>query len=70
MDVRYGGDRACYIPSLDRMHMSELARFQSAGTFLATLWHEMAHATKAPHRLDRTFGVSTFGNEAYARRSS
>ena len=67
MDVRYGGDRACYIPSLDRIHMPELARFESAGTFLATLGHEMAHATKAPHRLDRSFGASSFGNEAYAK---
>ncbi len=67
MDVTYGGDRACYVPSLDRIHMPKLARFESAGTFLATLAHEMAHATKAPHRLDRSFGPSSFGNEFYAR---
>ncbi|WP_299845708.1 zincin-like metallopeptidase domain-containing protein, partial [uncultured Jannaschia sp.] len=67
LDVRYGGDRACYIPSLDRILMPEQKRFESAGTFLATLAHEMLHATKAPHRLDRSFGASSFGNEAYAR---
>ena len=65
--VTFGGDRACYIPSLDHIHMPELARFESAGAFLSTWCHELAHATKAPHRLDRSFGVSSFGNEAYAK---
>ena len=65
--VTFGGDRACYIPSLDRIHMPELARFESAGLFLSTWCHELAHATKAKHRLDRSFGASSFGNEAYAR---
>ena len=67
MDVRYGGDRACYIPSLDQIHIPDLARFESAGAAMSTITHEMAHATKAPHRLDRSFGVSSFGNEAYAK---
>ena len=67
IDVRYGGDRACYIPSLDCIHMPDLARFESAAAFLATLGHEMGHATKAAHRLDRSFGPSSFGNESYAR---
>ncbi len=67
MDVRYGGDRACYIPSLDQIHMPDVARFESAGAAMSTLTHEMCHATKAKHRLDRSFGVSSFGNEAYAK---
>ncbi|WP_299652734.1 zincin-like metallopeptidase domain-containing protein [uncultured Jannaschia sp.] len=67
IDVRYGGDRACYIPSLDQVHMPPLDRFESAGAFMSTLTHEMSHATKAKHRLDRSFGVSSFGNEAYAK---
>ncbi|WP_375262512.1 ArdC family protein [Palleronia sp.] len=67
IDVRYGGDRACYIPSLDQVDMPDLARFESAGGFMSTLTHELAHATKAKDRLDRSFGVSSFGNEAYAK---
>lgn len=66
-DVAIGGDRACYVPSLDRIHMPPLARFESAAAMYATLAHEHAHWTKAPHRLDRSFGVSSFGNEAYAK---
>lgn len=67
IEVRFGGDQACYIPSLDRVHMPDLARFESAGQFYATWCHELAHATKAPRRLDRSFGASHFGNEAYAK---
>ena len=66
-DVVTGGDRACYVPSLDRVHMPEMARFESASSGYATLAHELAHWTKAPHRLDRGFGPSSFGNEAYAK---
>ena len=47
--------------------MPDVARFESAGAFMSTLTHEMTHATKAKHRLDRSFGVSRFGNEAYAK---
>ncbi|PZX14227.1 antirestriction protein ArdC [Palleronia aestuarii] len=67
IDVRYGGDRACYVPSVDQVWMPPLSRFETAGGFVSTLTHELCHATKAKHRLDRSFGVSSFGNEAYAR---
>ena len=63
----FGGDRACYVPSLDRIHMPEIARFEGAGQFYSTWWHELTHATKAEGRLDRSFGASRFGNEAYAK---
>jgi antirestriction protein ArdC len=66
-EVAVGGDRACYVPSLDRIHMPPLARFESAEKFYATLGHEHVHYTKAPDRLDRSFGTSIFGNEAYAK---
>lgn len=63
----FGGDSACYTPSLDAVSMPRIQRFVSAGQFYSTWWHELTHATKAPSRLDRSFGTSTFGNEAYAR---
>ena len=63
----FRGDRACYIPSLDRIHLPDLSRFESAGAFYSTWCHELAHWTKAKTRLDRSFGASSFGNEAYAK---
>ncbi|MDO5758517.1 MAG: zincin-like metallopeptidase domain-containing protein [Rhodobacterales bacterium] len=65
--VTFGGDRACFIPSLDHILMPELSRFESASQFYSTWHHELTHATKLAHRLDRSFGASSFGNEAYAK---
>nr|WP_245190963.1 zincin-like metallopeptidase domain-containing protein [Jannaschia formosa] len=66
-DVAVGGDRACYVPALDRIHMPPLERFEGAERYYATLGHEHVHRTKTKDRLDRSFGASTFGNEAYAK---
>ena len=66
-DVSVGGDRACYVPGSDRIHMPPIERFESAERYYATLGHEHVHRTKAKDRLNRSFGVSTFGNEAYAK---
>lgn len=66
-DVVFGGDRACYVPSLDRIHMPPLERFESASLMYSTLAHEHCHWTGADHRLDRGFGESRFGNDAYAQ---
>ena len=63
----FGGDRACYTPALDLVSMPELARFESAAHFHSTWWHELTHATRAEARLDRSFGASRFGDEAYAK---
>ncbi|MGR3436138.1 MAG: ArdC family protein [Shimia sp.] len=66
----FGGDRACYTPALDRIDMPALARFVSASQFYSTWWHELTHATRVTGRLDRSFGASRFGNEAYAREEA
>ena len=63
----FEGDRACYVPALDRVSMPKIERFTSAGHFYSTWWHELTHATKTEGRLGRSFGASIFGNEAYAR---
>jgi antirestriction protein ArdC len=66
----FGGDRACYMPTLDRVSMPGIERFTSAGQFYSTWWHELTHATKAEDRLDRSFGTSRFGNKAYAKEEA
>jgi len=57
--------RAYYRPSTDRIHMPPIATFESASKYYGVLYHESAHATKAPHRLDRKHtGLSA---ERYAK---
>jgi len=60
-----GGDRAFYRPSEDKIHLPEKEYFESTYAFNATALHELAHATGAPHRLNRNMG-NAFGTPAYA----
>ncbi|MEL6773136.1 MAG: ArdC-like ssDNA-binding domain-containing protein [Pseudomonadota bacterium] len=62
-----GGERACYSPGADRISMPALERFESVETYLATRFHEHAHATEVPARLGIDYGPKIFGNEAYAK---
>ena len=64
-DVRYGGDRACFIPSLDQICMPKFQQFCDAEAFYSTLAHETVHWTGAKHRLARDLS-GRFGTDAYA----
>ena len=68
VDYAEGGDRACYVPSLDKVHMPELPKFRAAELFYSTLFHELSHATGHKRRCDRTKDKagSQFGNAVYA----
>ena len=63
--MRYGGDDACFIPSLDEIHMPPPERFVDADHFAGTLAHEHIHWSGGDKRLARTFG-KRFGDEAYS----
>ena len=60
------GDEACYIPTLDRIHIPRLESFKDAESFYSTLAHECTHWTMHPSRLDRSFGSKRWGDEGYA----
>ena len=69
--IEEGGDKACFIPSLDMIHMPERRRFTGTETttpaegFYSTLCHELVHWSGAEKRLDRDLS-GRFGDEAYA----
>jgi antirestriction protein ArdC len=63
--VTYGASGAWYRISEDRIYMPDFERFTEAAGFYSTLAHECAHATGAPHRLDRDFS-KRFTNQAVA----
>ena len=56
---------ACYVPSLDKIHLPRKDAFSSADGYYATAFHELAHWTGAKSRLDRDFS-SRFGDDQYA----
>ena len=64
--VSYGGDRAFYLPQLDRIQLPERASFHSPRAFYATWAHEQVHSTGHSSRLKRDLGGS-FGKPRYAR---
>ncbi|MBS8224660.1 ArdC family protein [Vannielia litorea] len=63
----FAGDEAYYMPAVDKVYMPPITRFQDPRNFYGVWAHEYSHATKAPHRLNRNYGLSRFGNTAYAR---
>jgi antirestriction protein ArdC len=63
--VSHGGDRACYLPAIDRMQLPDRASFLSAAGFYATWAHEAIHSTGHQSRLKRDLG-GKFGQPRYA----
>ena len=64
-NIRHGGDRAAYSPTLDEIIMPRKETFDSPETYYGTLFHEMVHSTGHKSRLNREFGP-TFGDHKYS----
>lgn len=67
-ELSHGGDRACYIPSEDAVHLPSPEMFEDGEAYYSVLFHELAHSTGHKSRLDRE-GIQSvsFGSETYAR---
>ena len=63
--VEFGGAHAFYDRTRDLVRLPPPEVFHSAEDFRATRWHELAHWSGGPTRLDRSFG-QRFGDQAYA----
>jgi antirestriction protein ArdC len=63
--IAFGGDRAAYIPSQDRIIMPKADQFKSTEGYCGTLAHECAHWAGAPSRLNRDLS-GRFGDRAYS----
>lgn len=66
-DVRHGGAQAWYAIHSDRVQLPPFETFRDAGSYYATLAHEITHWTRHPSRLDRDLGRRRMGDEGYAR---
>lgn len=64
-EIRIGGDKACYVPSLDQIAMPPRAAFTETASYNATLLHELGHWTGHKSRLDRQLR-NRFGSAEYA----
>jgi len=64
--IEHGGNRACYIPALDRVQMPPREAFKSGEGYYSTLLHELTHWTGHESRLDRLANIGRFGSPEYA----
>jgi antirestriction protein ArdC len=60
-------DRACYIPSLDKVMVPDIGYFKSSRAYYSTMFHELVHSTGHPKRLNRFESGQHFGSEKYSR---
>lgn len=67
--ITLGQDAAWYAPSLDTVGMPGLDAFESPEAFYAAEFHELAHSTGHPSRLDRhsVNDGHAFGSDGYGR---
>jgi antirestriction protein ArdC len=63
-DIVSGGDRACYAPALDRIHLPHAAQFDTPAAYYSTAAHEHTHWTGHRDRLARDLS-GRFGDHAY-----
>jgi antirestriction protein ArdC len=66
--IRYGSDHASYNKMHDLVQMPDRPSFDSAEEFYSTLFHELAHSTGHPLRLNRPSltDFERFGDEQYS----
>lgn len=67
--IEHAGHAACYYPSTDKVRIAPPERFVPPEAYYATLFHEFAHATGHPRRLNRERGPDAhqFGSPDYSR---
>ena len=63
--IKHGHSRACFIPTLDEIHLPEKTEFKSIPDYYATALHELTHWTGHKSRLARDFS-GRFGDASYA----
>ena len=64
-----GGNQAFYVPARDRISLPRMDTFNGAAEYHSTLFHELAHSTGDPNRLNRKSldTPAPFGSPIYSR---
>lgn len=67
--ISYGGNRAFYSPSADRVQLPALEQYDVAEEYYSTAFHELAHSTGHKSRLNRKEITShnPFGSKEYSK---
>ncbi|WP_430817224.1 ArdC family protein [Carboxylicivirga sp. RSCT41] len=67
--IKHGMKKACYIPTLDEVHMPDAKHFYKDEEYYSTLYHEVVHSTGHRKRLKRhqQFPNLNFGSKDYSQ---
>jgi len=67
-EVKHGGNRAFYMPTLDYVQLPPKKQFKSSEEYYSTKFHEFAHSTGHKNRLNRfnNEDKSIFKSESYS----
>ncbi len=60
-------DKAYYNPAIDEIVIPEINQFSELSEFYGTAYHEVAHSTGHPSRLNRLIDIAKFGSESYSK---
>lgn len=68
-EIEHGGQRACYIPLLDKICLPEFNNFIDSERYYGVAFHELAHSSGHQSRLDRDeiTQLSPFGSHDYSK---
>lgn len=68
-DVKFGGNRAYYSPSLDYIQLPHLHTFEGPEEYYNTMYHELVHSTGHAKRLGRKsiLEPSFYGSHEYSK---
>jgi antirestriction protein ArdC len=68
-EIRYGGNRAYYSPTLDYIQLPARHSFESSEEYYSTCFHELVHSTGHGNRLARKsiLEPSYFGSHEYSK---
>lgn len=68
-EIETGKNKACYIPSVDQVHMPDAKTFYKDEAYYSTLFHELVHSTGHSKRLNRhkTYANHHFGSRDYSQ---
>lgn len=68
-EIRFGGNKAYYSPSLDYLQLPHLHNFEGPEEYYSTLFHELVHSTGHASRLGRKsiLEPSYFGSHEYSK---
>ena len=67
LNIVDGSNQAYYMPSNDSVTLPMLKQFNSTNEYYSVAFHELAHSTGHPSRLNRIKNVAAFGSENYSK---